>query len=117
MDIESIRCRVFLTSENVKKCSTFDSHVKPFLYFKNNENESLFINCDESPSLAYISEADFASKLTDLFDNEKYLKIHNFKIETELIAFRLLIRETLQKNISNISLIKLAPLNTIGYGP
>ena len=34
MDIESICCQTFLTSENVKKCSTFDNRIKLFWKFK-----------------------------------------------------------------------------------
>jgi hypothetical protein len=94
---------------------TFDSRVKPFLDFKNNKNKSILIYCDKFPSLAYILKADYESELTDLFDNEKYLKIHNFKIVTKLDAFQLLIRETLQNNFFTISLIKLATFNNIGY--
>ena len=70
------------------------------------------------PNLAFISEKDYQSKLSDLFDNDRFSKILNFKIEPELIAFRKLLRETIGPNISNISLIKLNPLNTIAncYG-
>ena len=61
--------------------------MKSFLDFKK-LNDSIFINCDKSPSLAYISDTDYKSKLWDLFGNEKFLKLENFQIETELKTFR-----------------------------
>ena len=114
MDIHSVKSSTFLASENVNKCSTTDSRVKPFLDFKK-LNESLFIYCDKSPNIAYITETDYKSKLNDLFDNQHFSKIENFRIEKELVAFRKLLRETIGTNISNISLIKLFPLNTIAH--
>ena len=114
MEIASIKCETFLTSQNVKKCKTFDNRIPGFLNFKK-LNNSLSIYCDKSPCLAYISEEEYKAKLCDLFDNEKFTRIQNFKIEKELKAFRLLFRATIGPFISNISLMKLAPLNTIAH--
>jgi hypothetical protein len=99
-DIENIRCSTFLAIEEIQKCSTFDARIQPFLNFKK-QNEAIFIYCDKSPSLAYISETDYKTKLWDLFGNKNFSKIDNFKIETELVAFRLLLRETIKDNIFN----------------
>ena len=68
MDIESVKCSTFFASENVNKCSTTDSRVKPFLDFKK-LNESLFIYCDKSPNIAYITESDYKLKIFELKKN------------------------------------------------
>ena len=70
MDIESVKCSTFLTSENVKNCTTQDNRIKPFFDFKK-LNDCLFIYCDKAPNIAYISEVDYRSKLKDLFDTRK----------------------------------------------
>ena len=61
---------------------------------------------------------EYDKKLGDLFLNDKFELIHNFKIEKELVEFRKLIRETIGKNISNAKYLNLKPKNSIseGYG-
>jgi hypothetical protein len=45
---------------------------------------------DKAPNLAYIFEQDYQRKIQDLFENPQFTKVENFKIETELVSFRLM---------------------------
>ena len=76
-------------------------------------NDSLFLFVDKSPKLCYITKTDYDAKLRDLFENQNFEKITDFKLEKELVAFRQLLRETIGKSVSNIKLLNLNPINSI----
>ena len=89
-----------------------DVRVKDFLSLKK-LNESLFISIDKSPNICYISKKDYDKKLSDIFDTENFEKLPNFKIVTELEAFRKIPTETLGRNVSNLKMLNLHPKNSI----
>ena len=116
-EIQAVKCHSFIAVQNIKNSYTVDPRVKEFLDFKK-LNKSLFLFVDKSPNLCYITMKEYDKKLGDLFLNDKFELIHNFKIEKELVEFRKLIRETIGKNISNVKYLNLKPKNSISeaYG-
>ena len=113
----TIKAHSFITVQSLKNCYTSNNLTKKFFEFKK-ENDAIFVFCDKSSQVAYINQKDYDSKVSDLFDNSRFEKFIDFKIEPHLIEYRKLLRETIGPCVNNIKMLNLHPTYTIAdfYG-
>jgi hypothetical protein len=119
LNIESLRCKITLTGQELSFCNTKDARVEKFLKFKNEHPNLIFLKCDKSKNICLLYLKDYLSKMHDLFQNESdFLKIQNFNLTKTMGNFKLLLKNTINKSLRNISQLTIKPQMSIStlYG-
>ena len=111
--IENVRCHSVLITQDLESTYTYDKRIGQLLSFMRQNPEIVIINVDKSVDVAILLKKDYHEKLSELFDkNTNFEKLKKFNLETDLKAFRKILKDNLGGYVNSKTMTYLSPNST-----